>query len=649
MEKALYNLKRTVSLVLTVIICFSVTLTAKAETGVWMQNTKGWWYEYTDGSYPKNNWLTIDGKKYYFNDKGYAVTGWEQIGDKWYLFDKNCAMLIGWQKSGSDWYYLHTNGEMLIRWQKTDIGWCYFNSEGKWVKDTAYENDFIFGIDVSKWQGEIDWQAVKDFGVKFAFVRMGYGSQSTGKRLIDPYFDANMKAAEAVGIPVGVYYYSTATNETEALLDAQFVIDNISGYLVSYPVAIDIEDAAQANLSKATLGNMVKTFGAEIASAGYTPMLYCNENWYKNKIDTTRISNVYKWVARYNAIYDTDIKRDIWQSASSCKIDGISGVVDVNFGFTDFTKIVTPRRQKASTYSRKNGAWRESSKGWWYEYTNGGWAVGWELIGKKWYYFDQNGYMCTGWINDGKAWYWLEDSGAWSGHTKDDITDPAVHKDLPLIEEVSATCTSDGTAAHYKCDVCGKLFSDSEGEVQVDASDLVIMMTEHTLINIKATEPTYTTEGILSHDKCTDCNKLFIDGKEVTSVIIPVIPQYTQKWIKNSVGWWYQYSDGSYPCNTWDKIDSKWYYFDLRGYMVVGWIKTNGVWYYTDKSGAMQTGWQHINNRWYYFNQSGAMQTGWIALKGKWYYLNQNGAMVTGTVKIGTKTYKFNSSGVWIG
>ncbi|MDO4607807.1 MAG: GH25 family lysozyme [Clostridia bacterium] len=644
-------MKKVLSAILAIIICFSSIVTASAVTGgSWKQNSKGWWYEYADGSYQKG-WAAINGNKYYFDkNNGYAATGWKEIGGKWYLFgSKSCAMLTGWQKVGNNWYYLHKNGEMLIRWQKTDIGWCYFTSKGKWVKDTAYESNHIFGIDVSKWQGKIDWQSVKNFGVKFAFVRMGYGSQSTGARLIDPYFDANMKAAEKAGIPVGVYYYSTATNETEALLDAQFVIDNIGGYLVSYPVAIDIEDAVQANLSKDTLGNMAKVFGDEIKSAGYTPMLYCNENWYKNKIDTTRIPNMYKWVARYNAIYDTNVKRDIWQSASSCKVDGISGVVDVNFGFTDFTKIVTPRRKKSASYQRKNGAWRQNSKGWWYEYTSGGWAVGWELIGKYWYYFDKNGYMCTGWINDGKAWYWLEDSGAWSGHKKDDITDPSVHTPLTSVASKTPTCTSEGIIAHYKCDVCGRLFSDAQGKSQISLSDIVIPKTEHTLIHIKKTEPTYTTEGVLAHDKCTECNKMFIDGNEVNSVIIPVVSNYKQGWKKNNKGWWYQYSDGTYPYNKWDKIDNKWYYFDLKGYMVTGWIKTCGVWYYTDKSGAMLTDWQLIGGKWYYFNKSGAMQTGWISLKGKWYYLNGSGAMVTGTVKIGAKTYKFNSSGVWIG
>ncbi len=686
-------MKRFLAAVLALAICFSSVITATAAAdGVWKQNAKGWWYEYADGTYQKG-WATIDGNRYYFDtNNGYATTGWKEINGKWYLFDsKSCAMLTGWQQVGSDWYYLHKNGEMLTGWQKTDTVFSYLTPDGVWVKDTAYKSDYIFGIDVSKWQGTIDWQALKDEGVKFAFVRVGHGDH-----VIDPKFDANMKAAEKVGIPVGVYFYSTAQNETEALRDAQFVIDNLDGYLVSYPVAIDIEDASQASLSKTTLGNIVKVFSNEIAAAGYTPMLYCNENWYKNHIDTSLVPNVYKWIARYNAVYDTAIKRDIWQSGSSCRINGISGNVDIDFASTDFSKIVTPRRQKAASYQRKNGAWRQDSTGWWYEYTSGGWAVGWELIGRNWYYFDKNGYMCTGWVNDGKAWFWLEESGAWSGHQKDDITDPAVHENLLPVAEIPATCITKGTAAHFKCEVCGRLFSDSEGVVEITAADTVISITEHTFIHFDAVsadcynqgniaydqcqvcqkifangfitsidnvitpmthtvehfsrvEPQIGKDGVEAHEKCTLCNRLLKGGRVVTfeELIIPALPAYKVGWNSNSKGWWYVEADGNYVTG-WKQIKGVWYHFDTNGWMQTNWQKIKNIWYYFDKSGAMVTSWQKIGGVWYYFNSSGAMQIGWLKQGSKWYYLNSSGAMVTGTVKIGGKTYKFNSSGVWI-
>ncbi len=706
-------MKRYLAVVLALLICFSSILTASAATGTWKENSKGKWYEYEDGSYPKDKWLTIDNDKYYFNSNGYAVTGWQQIKNKWYLFDQNGIMLTGWQKVGNYWYYMYKNGEMLTGWQKTDTGFSYLDPDGKWIKDAAYEDSFIFGIDVSKWQGDINWQALKDEGVSFAFVRVGHGDHT-----IDPKFHANMKGAEKAGIPVGVYYYSEAVNETQALRDAQFVIRSLDSYLVSYPVVIDVEDSGtQGSLSKQQLGKITKTFCDEIEAAGYTPMLYCNESWYKNKIDTSLIPNVYKWVARWSNKYDTDIKRDVWQAGETGKLNGIDGYVDIDFALVDFTKIVTPRREKSDSYIKQTGVWREDNVGRWYSYTAGGWAVGWELIGSDWYYFDEEGYMCTGWINDGNAYYYLETDGAWTGHKKDDITDPAVHTDIISVDEILPTCAAEGVLAHFKCGVCGKLFSDAEATTEIAASNLVIQKLEHTLNHVDALDFTCTTDGNMAYDRCEVCEKIFVDGVEITAhevilpathtlehiakinpqievegvkahercdvcqklfingvevteqdLIIPALPKYEQKWIKDSKGWWYQYSDGSYSIG-WDEIGGKWYYFNANGYMQTGWIKLKNIWYYLEPSGAMQTGWEKIRGIWYYFNQDGAMQTGWQKLSGKWYYMNPSGAMltawqtiggkryyflssgemVTGNVNIGGKIYRFNSSGALIG
>ncbi len=762
MKNIIKGLKRTVVAALAVAICASSMLTARAATtGTWTQDAVGWWYQNADGSYPVNKWSTIDGTKYYFNASGYAATGWQQIGGKWYLFDKSsCALLTGWQLVDGEWYYMHSSGEMLTGWQKTSTGWSYLDTSGKWISNTSYDSKFTYGIDVSKWQGEIDWQAVKNEGVQFAFVRIGHGNH-----ILDPYFDANMKGAEKVGIPTGVYYYSEATSETQALRDAQFVIDKLDGYLVSYPVVIDVEDAVQASLSKEQLGNLVKTFCDEIASAGYTPMLYCNENWYKNHIDVSLIPNVAKWIARYNAVYDADIKRDIWQAGSTTRINGIKGNVDIDFGFVDYTKKITPRRSKASSYLRQNGAWRIEDKGKWYEFTDGGWAVGWELIGKDWYYFDEEGWLKTGWLDDGGKryylnskgtktigwatieenkyyfnangemqtgwlkidkseycfdksgkmltgwvekdgkWYFMQEDGKWTKHIKNNVDDPLLHE-IVFAKTKAPTCTEIGLSEHYECKVCGWMFSDELGENRLALADVAINMLPHTLTHVTAKDASCTASGNKLHDKCTVCQKLFVDSKEVTSkdITLPIVHKDVnvsgvaaqlgksgikahqkcticgkcflngkevapsslvikglEAWQSNSIGWWYVNSDGSYAHGL-KKIDNNWYYFDAEGYMQTGWIQNggwryfgsdgamqtgwmyDGVWYYFNNDGIMATGWaKDSNNDWYYFDGSGAMQTGWL-LDGAWYYLNASGTMQTGWFFDGA-WYYFNDDG----
>lgn len=116
-------------------------------------------------------------------------------------------------------------------------------------------------------------------------------------------------------------------------------------------------------------------------------------------------------------------------------------------------------------------------------------------------------------------------------------------------------------------------------------------------------------------------------------------------WVKNSIGWWYRQTDGSYPSNKWSKINGSWYYFNKSGYMQTGWLQQDKNWYYLKSSGAMATGWQQVNNTWYYMNDSGVMQTGWQKIGGTWYYFNNSGAMVTGWLQKGNAWYYLKPSG----
>lgn len=116
-------------------------------------------------------------------------------------------------------------------------------------------------------------------------------------------------------------------------------------------------------------------------------------------------------------------------------------------------------------------------------------------------------------------------------------------------------------------------------------------------------------------------------------------------WVQDTRGWWYSYSGGGYPSETWRQINGAWYYFDRSGYMLTGWQNLGGSWYYLMPNGVMTTGWQAVGGRWYYMNGSGVMQTGWQDINGRRYYLDGSGAMVTGWQLLNGSWYCFDASG----
>ena len=193
------------------------------------------------------------------------------------------------------------------------------------------------------------------------------------------------------------------------------MINELKGHIISYPVAIDLEDKSQADLSKETLGAIAKAFCDEIRKAGYTPMVYCNENWYKNYIDVSQIAGEEKWIARYNSHYDTNIPRGIWQCSSTTRINGIKGNVDLDFASNFYGRDKWVNVDGAWYYlnsnSQKSRGWMCISGSWYYFSEEGVMQTGWQEIDGNWYYLTENGNMLTGWqFIDGK-WYYFADGG----------------------------------------------------------------------------------------------------------------------------------------------------------------------------------------------------------------------------------------------
>ena len=205
-----------------------------------------------------------------------------------------------------------------------------------------YNDDIITskkGIDVSKFQGNIDWSSVKEDGVEYAFIRMGYrGYGSSGKLVTDENFEKNIKGATANGVEVGVYFFSQAINEEEAIEEANYVLEAIEGYDVTYPVVIDIEevtdkDARTADMTKEQWTKNCIAFCETIKAAGYTPMVYGNLKTFFIMLDMEQITMYDKWFAQYDTSLYFPYEFKIWQYSESGTVSGISTDVDLNVSF----------------------------------------------------------------------------------------------------------------------------------------------------------------------------------------------------------------------------------------------------------------------------------------------------------------------------
>ena len=197
------------------------------------------------------------------------------------------------------------------------------------------------GIDVSKYQGDIDWAAVASDGVEYAFVRLGLRGYGSGKLVLDEYFDQNMRGAKEAGIKTGVYFFTQAITVEEAIEEADYVLENITGYDVSYPVVFDVEmivnDDGRANgLSQKDRTDITIAFCDRIKAAGFTPMIYGNVKCFTKLLDMTRLNDYEKWYAFYDDYMYMPYEVGIWQYTEKGKVAGINTVVDLNISYKEY-------------------------------------------------------------------------------------------------------------------------------------------------------------------------------------------------------------------------------------------------------------------------------------------------------------------------
>ena len=197
----------------------------------------------------------------------------------------------------------------------------------------------IKGIDVSAWQGKIDWKKVSDYGMGFSILRI-----TEAGNVIDPYFEANYKGCTENKIPVGVYRYSYAMNIAEIQSEARKIVSILNGRKIQYPVFLDLEYNSQRRLGAESIHKMAEAFREIIVAAGYEFGIYCNVDWY-NTVICSHLKKYDFWIARYPAndkgVLVERLRPDFgigWQYSSKAVIPGISGHVDRNVFYKDYSK-----------------------------------------------------------------------------------------------------------------------------------------------------------------------------------------------------------------------------------------------------------------------------------------------------------------------
>ncbi len=190
------------------------------------------------------------------------------------------------------------------------------------------------GIDVSSYQGNVDWKKVKESGVEFSIIRSSFGEDR-----IDKCFEANLKGCTENGVPYGFYHYSYALNVKDAEKEAEFFLETVSGSDPGLPLFLDFEESSQRALPLGKQAEIIEAFCGKVAQAGFKAGLYANKSYLetlKNAYPEV-LEKYFIWVAQWNSVNTYSGHYDIWQNSSTGRVPGISGNVDTDICYTDFS------------------------------------------------------------------------------------------------------------------------------------------------------------------------------------------------------------------------------------------------------------------------------------------------------------------------
>jgi len=234
-------------------------------------------------------------------------------------------------------YLIVDESEIDVSKEDTAVNEARNEADSTEVTEVKRSEETSFGIDVSSYQGEIDWEKVKNAGVDYVIIRAGYRGSSVGALVQDPMFMKNLEGAKAVGLKVGVYFFTQAVNEVEAVEEASAVIAMLGEYNLDYPIFIDTEGAGGSGradgLDKETRTAVCKAFCKTVESSGYIAGVYASRNWYYNNLNVEELEDYVIWEAEYVGSNIYSGRLDIWQYTSSGTIDGINTRVDLNVSY----------------------------------------------------------------------------------------------------------------------------------------------------------------------------------------------------------------------------------------------------------------------------------------------------------------------------
>lgn len=267
-----------------------------------------------DGSYREAVYADyFTASEFYMKTEGqYAYTGWQTINGKTYFYDKSGKPVTGTQIIQGVTYNFGSDGAI-----QTSV------------------NGSKFGIDISRHNGKIDWNAVKSSGVDYVIIRCGYRGSSSGALITDQNFQSNIKGATAAGLKVGIYVFSQAINEVEAVKEASLAVSLAKGYKLTYPIFIDTESSGGRadKIDVATRTAVVNAFCQTVQSAGYQAGIYASKSWFETKLSMGSVGNYRIWLAQYAAAPTYSGRYDMWQYSSKGTISGINGKVDLNLSY----------------------------------------------------------------------------------------------------------------------------------------------------------------------------------------------------------------------------------------------------------------------------------------------------------------------------
>ena len=287
-----------------------------------------------------------------FQDNGGDNQRWliKYVGDDCYNIISKCSgnyldVARSSAKMGTEITTWSKNGKTNQKFKFIPTKASYQDESGRSAKFKYEHPEIKIGIDVSKFQGKIDWNAVKKDGIDYAMIRAGFrGYGSSGSLNIDPMFEENVKGARAAGLDVGVYFFSQAKNYDEGVKEAEYTIGLIKHFDITYPVAFDTEQSSSPtntgradNISVQARTDATKGFCSTIVNNGYETLIYASPSWLKDNLDLNQLKEYDIWLANYTGATQEDpLKRPsnykgkyvMWQYTDSGSVNGINGNVD---------------------------------------------------------------------------------------------------------------------------------------------------------------------------------------------------------------------------------------------------------------------------------------------------------------------------------